>query len=284
MATELGIVDLLKVFGFDDRLKAKLVRHQDTRLDVADLIRDGWFELYQSLQAKPIFKNCHQIVSFIGDGSCRARLVGVYRVLRHGPASKSLIPSDCPYQQWGATSKHYYNLERCPEFANLEGRVVIDWGSGAIAWPQHLKNKPIIEIFPKGRILEPFRDYLDFSLSYHELTELVAKAHAHRDWMASLSAVAGVYLVLAQPTGHQYVGSAYGVGGIWARWSHYAATGHGGNTKLRALLKSDAAYPSAFRFSIVQVLPKTTAAAEVIRRESLYKAKLGSRAIGLNLN
>ena len=56
MATEIGIVDLLKVLGFDDRLKSKLVRHQDARYDVPALIRDGWFDLYQSLQKRPVFK------------------------------------------------------------------------------------------------------------------------------------------------------------------------------------------------------------------------------------
>jgi hypothetical protein len=102
--------------------------------------------------------------------------------------------------------------------------------------------------------------------------------------MSSLSAVAGVYLILAQPSGQQYVGAAYGLEGIWGRWLQYSANGHGGNAKLRALLASDSAYPKAFRFSILQVLPKTTTAPEVIRWESLYKAKLGSRATGLNLN
>jgi len=284
MATEIGIVDLLKVFGFDDRLKSKLVRHQDARYDVTTLIRDGWFDLYQSFQARPVFNDCEQIISFVGDGSGRARLVGVYRVLKQGASSKSLIPADCPYQEWGVTSKYHYELERCSEFANLEGRVVIDWGSGALAWHQHLKNKPVVEVFPKGRILDRFTDYLDFSLSYHQLTDLVSNANAHRDWVSSLSAVAGVYLILAQSTGHQYVGSAYGLDGIWGRWLQYATNGHGGNTKLRALLNSDDAYPNAFRFSILQVLPKTTATPEVIRWESLYKAKLGSRATGLNLN
>ncbi len=112
----------------------------------------------------------------------------------------------------------------------------------------------------------------------------MSKAHAHRDWVTSLSAVAGVYMILAQPTGHQYVGSAYGLDGIWGRWSQYAAKGHGGNAKLRDLLVTDGAYPNAFRFSILQVLPKTATKPEVIRWESLYKSKLGSRATGLNLN
>jgi hypothetical protein len=90
--TELGILDLLKVFGFDERKKSKLVRHQDARFDIPGLIREGWFDLYQSLQARPVFNGCEQIVSFIGDGSGRARLVGVYRVLKHGQATKSLVP------------------------------------------------------------------------------------------------------------------------------------------------------------------------------------------------
>jgi hypothetical protein len=284
MATEFGIVDLLKIFGFDETLTTKLVRHQDSRYDVSGLIRDGWFDLCQSLQARPVFNGCQQIVSFVGDGSRRARFVGLYKILNQASASKSLVPEDCPYQQWGVTSKYHYGLKRCPEYDSLGGRVVVVWGSGALAWHQHLKNKPVIEIFPKGRFLEPFTDYLDFSLSYRELMELFAKSEAHRDWMASLSAVAGVYLVLSQSTGHQYVGSAYGLGGIWARWSQYAMNGHGGNTKLKALLKKDLIHPNAFRFSVLHVLPKTTAPEEVIRRESLYKIKLGSRATGLNLN
>jgi hypothetical protein len=281
--TEIGIVDFLKVFGFDDQLKSKLVRHQDARYDINSLIRDGWFDLYQSLQARPVFKDCEQIISFVGDGSGRARFVGVYRVLKQEASSKSKVPANCPYQEWGVTSKFHYELERRSEFANIEGRLVINW-SGELAWHQHLKNRPVIEMFPKGRILDQFTDYLDFSLSYNQLTSLVANAKSHRDWVTSLSAVAGVYLILAQATGQQYVGSAYGLEGIWGRWLQYASNGHGGNKMLRELLDSDGTYPKAFLFSILQVLPKTTAPSEVIRWESLYKAKLGSRATGLNMN
>jgi len=81
-----------------------------------------------------------------------------------------------------------------------------------------------------------------------------------------------------------YVGSATGEGGIWARWQHYAYTGHGGNALLRDLIAQDPAYPNQCRFSVLQILPKTMARAEVIHREALYKRKLGTRATGLNLN
>lgn len=281
---QLGIIDLLLPLGFDPSLVTKLVRHQDAVHDIPSLIKSGWFDLYQSLQAKPVFKGCQQLVSFVGDGSGRARFIGVYRVIKEGNASKALVPPDCPFQQWGFSSKYHYELERRSEFSDLEGRVIVDWGTGALAWHQHLKNKRVIEVTPPGRLLSPFTDYLDFSLSHSELRDLILNPSAHKDWMSSLSAVSGLYLILAQKTGHQYVGSAYGLDGIWGRWAQYAINGHGGNVKLKELLATDKDYPDQLRYSILQVLPKTTTAAEVIRWESQYKVKLGCRVTGLNLN
>ena len=169
-------------------------------------------------------------------------------------------------------------------FDDFRDRLIIDWGPGALAWVQKLDNKPVLEILPPGRKLDPFEDYLEFSLTYAHLKDLFANEQAHRDWRIPLDAVAGVYLILAQKLGEQYVGSAYGEGGIWGRWAKYAASGDGGNVRLRDLLKRDSDYPEQFRFSVLQILPKTMTAVEVIKRETLYKHKLGSRATGLNSN
>lgn len=68
MTDELGILDLLTVRGFDPDCKAKLVRHQDKRYDIAQLQRDNWLDHYQAHQARDIFGNCDFIVTFIGDG------------------------------------------------------------------------------------------------------------------------------------------------------------------------------------------------------------------------
>jgi hypothetical protein len=132
--------------------------------------------------------------------------------------------------------------------------------------------------------MRPFTDYLDFSLTHAELREITANAAAHRDWQSSLQAVAGVYLILAQTTGDLYIGSASGGEGVWGRWRTYGETGHGGNVMLRELMDRDPDYPGAFRYSLLQVLPKSTTRAEVIRWEGEYKQKLGSRATGLNAN
>lgn len=284
MADELGIIDLLTARGFDPSCKCKLVRHQDKRYDIDALIRDGWLELYQSHQSRDVFANLDFIVAFSGDGSTRAKFLGVYRVLSGRPRTPADVPIHAPFPEWRDKPGFYYELEHQVQYADLEGRVVIEWGSGTLAWHQHLRNKPIIEIFPTGRALDPFTDYLDFSLSFHQLKDLIANPAAHRDWFSSLSAVAGVYLILAETTGAQYVGSAYGLDGIWGRWYQYAANGHGNNKLLRGLISGDRAYPDAFRYSLLQVLPKTTKDSEVIRWETQYKNKLGSRAKGLNAN
>lgn len=278
----LGIMDLLTPRGFDPTCRAKLVRHQDKRYDVHQLVRDGWIELYQSIQAKDIFGKCDYIVTFSGDGGTRAKMLGVYRVVKGRKQKPKDLPKGSPFEEWRGGDGYFYELDHQSQYADLEGRVVIDWGSAALSWHQYVANKPVIELYPPGRSLTPFTDYLDFSLSFSELRALIKSPDAHRDWKASLSVVFGIYLILAERTGHQYVGSACGLSGIWGRWSTYAATGHGGNKLLKELVASNLGYPDAFRFSILQVLPKTTKKTEVIRWENQYKLKLGSRATGLN--
>lgn len=280
----LGILDLLALRGFDTSLKAKLVRHKDARYDVHNLLRDGWFEAYQSYQSKPVFHGLQQIVSFVGVGGTRSRFVGVYRVLGFRPGPEVPVPPGCPFQEFQNDSRFRYALERDPAFEEFEHRIVVDWGRGAIAWHQKLANKPVLELLPKGRLLEPFKDYLDFTLTHAELRHLVSNPEANAEWRARLSAVAGVYLILATATGAQYIGSAYGAEGIWGRWSSYAKNGHGGNIKLKDLVTSNPAYPSAFVYSILQILPRSLALAEVLDWERRYKEKLGTRAIGLNAN
>lgn len=207
----LGLIDILKLAGFDPTLKTKLVRHQDRRYPVSELRRNSWLELYQSYQSKPKFHGIEQIVSFYGLPGTRAGFYGVYRVFSHRPASQGPTLAACDWsREWGgAGTGFFYDMTRDQRFDDLRDRLVIDWGPGTLAWVQKLENKPVLEITEPGRRLPPFEDYLEFSLTHAQLKDLFENEEAHRDWRAPLSAVAGIYLVLAQKSGNLYVGSAY---------------------------------------------------------------------------
>jgi hypothetical protein len=281
----IGLLDILKLTGFDATTPCKLVRHQDDRFPVDDLRRHDWLELYQSYQGRPIFHDVKQIISFYGLPGTRAGFYGVYKVLSHRPANQGPTLDRCPWSQdWHGEASFFYDLERDTSFDELRDRLIIDWGRATRSWVQNLANKPVLEIQEPGRRLPPFDDYLEFSLTFAQLKDLFANEEAHREWRARLSAVGGVYLILAEASGDLYVGSASGEGGIWGRWRQYANSGDAGNELLRDMIKRDPSYPSRFRFSLLQILPKTMARDEILRREALYKAKLGSRAKGLNLN
>ena len=77
---DLGVIDLLKLCNFDPACRSKLVRHQDKRYDVHDLLRRGWLEAYQCFQSKPVFDGQDFVVSFVGTEGTKARLLGVYKV------------------------------------------------------------------------------------------------------------------------------------------------------------------------------------------------------------
>jgi hypothetical protein len=204
---------------------------------------------------------------------------GVYKVLGHNsPRTRPALT-----QEW-SQARFFYDLERDPRFHDFRDRLIVDWGGGTRAWVQKLDNTPLLEILPAGRKLSPFVDYLEFSLTHAELRALFENEEAHRDWQIPLSAVAGIYLILDERSGNQYIGSAHGESGIWGRWRDYASSGHGGNLQLRDLIKKDSRYSDQFRFSVLQILPKTMARDEVLQRETRYKQKLGTRATGLNSN
>lgn len=279
------MLDILKIAGFEPDPQSRLVRHQDDRYPVEVLRRHEWLELYQAYQRRPVFRDVNRIISFYGLTGTRAGFYGVYRIIDQRPARKGPTLTSCEWsQRWNRESKVFYELERDSRFDHLRDRLIIDWGRATQSWVQKLSNKPLLEIQEPGRRLPPFEDYLEFNLTYGQLKDLFVNETAHRDWSASLRAVAGIYLILAETCGDLYIGSAYGAEGIWGRWRTYATTGHGGNAKLRARMKRDPDYPAKFRFSILQVLPKTMARDEVLARESRYKQKLGTRAIGLNVN
>lgn len=250
--------------------KVKIVRHKDGRAEYRDIIKDkAQLLAYQKEQTKHVFKDCDYIISFVGLDRSQAVLFGVFKV--HGWTSDD--------------DGYYYDLEHVDNFANLEDRLIIDWGTNAISWHQWYvgASKEVLQILPDGYVGH-FPGLLNFVLEFDELQTIIDHPDANYDWYHHLSAVNGVYMILDNKTGNQYIGSANGKNGIWQRWSDYASNYTGGNDQLISLLKTDPLYYKNFKYSVLQTLPSNITQREIVAIEKLYKEKLGSRAHGLNRN
>lgn len=281
----IGLIKILNLFGFDTCSRIKIVRHIDKKINIESLIFKNYFELYQKIQNKPIFNNFDHVISFIASSKTKAKFYGIYQVNGLTQLSYDLIPDECPYKEQWLSNEYYYNLKRLEEYDFLRNRIIIEWGKSAKSWHQKLrpeKDKEVLEIRTKGESLEVFDDYLDFILTYEQLSYIVNNSDANYEWRARLSAVAGVYLILDSKTGQQYIGSAYGSKGIWGRWEEYATNGHGNNKTLVSIFNENSKRKDDFVFSILQILPKSCAKEKVIKIEHKYMIKLGTKVTGLN--
>ena len=271
------IQELLYNRRLERNAKVKLVRHKDPQIDLYAKYKTDreWFFNYQTFQAKPIFRDTDYIVSFIGEAGVASRFIGVYKVCNE--KEQSTYDPNTPMD-----GKYIYDLQEEKGFEDLKERVIVKWNN-PISWHQWIKNEmEVIEIHP-GLHYKQFTDYFDFILSFNELKEIVTNQYS--DWKKMLSATKGIYLITDTNTGKLYVGSAYGENGIWGRWCEYVKTnGHGGNIKLKELICNDSAYGNHFQFSILMLLPKTVTPDEAIKKEGLFKNKLGTNSFGLNRN
>lgn len=276
------LLDLPGMRHLANTAKAKMVRHQDRRYDMGRLLAMGHFNTYQSFQSRPVFSDCHTILSFIGTGGTRARLVGVYRVGKcHKPGSRKL-PVDYP-DDMDVTGCCFYDLTRDPSFDDLAERVVIDWGTGTRSWCQRLRDREVIEILPAGYARD-FPGHFDFISSYAELSRIIQNPDANREWHRRLESVAGIYVITDQIDQVHYVGSAYGEAGLLGRWRIYAKKPDGGNKRLRELLKKHPGRHLRFNFAVLRTLDRSVTRAQVLELEAHFKKILGSRAVGLNAN
>ncbi len=278
----LGLNEILGLRGLKSTENTKLVRHQDKRMDVKMLRRQGFFDYYQRTQSKDVFK-CDRIVSFIGDEDGRAIFCGVYKVNAGRAVTEFEAPPGFPYPQYLTGSGFEYDLEKEPGYEDLEDRVVINWGDAPLAWHQWYQDKEVVEVLPKGFVMD-WPGYELVLLHHADLKRIVDNRTANREWFRRLSAVAGVYCILQEETGELYVGSACGKEGIWGRWSTYANTVHGGNVLLKERCEMVPGFKEGLVYSILKTMPLSTSKEEVLAAEASFKRKLGSRAFGLTAN
>lgn len=265
------LFDLHQFEQFRDDRFVKVLRHKESKWDLWELRGKGRFDHYQNRQSWDVFGNAHYIISFIAERNRYANFVGVWKVI----SKHKNIPKGFRYK-----------TKEISGFKDLERRLIVRWGEGTRSWAQWLHrqgNKEIIELLPPNYVMD-FPGFYNFTLSYAQLTTMINNPDSNREWQRMLSSISGVYVLLDQLTGKQYVGSAYGKGGIWARWIRYVKSPSGGNVLLKQLLEKNPTRYKQFQFSLLRVLEPSATKEEVIGQEVLTKKKLGSKAFGLNSN
>ena len=233
---------------------------------------DGVFKQWQEHQNKRNFK-CEHIVSLIYLGNSDWLFAGVYKVL--GVESKA---SDT--KSW-----FEYSTSQIPGVDHLVGRAIItfekDFRASYLRGERYADSLRVKEIKAERQSVGDFPGFNRICLSHRSLKTIVRQGL--QSWKTALDNVAGVYLIVDDKTGKQYVGSAYGDAGIWQRWSAYAATGHGGNKELKQLLaeKGDE-YSLNFLFTVLEVVDLNASKEFVLGRESHWKDVLLTRRYGYN--
>jgi hypothetical protein len=276
--------DILRKVNIDPE-KVKLIRHA--------LTDKGFKQCYDKHMVYEY--TCHQKTSFsngydywavfISDAGTLAKFYALYQVDSFVPDTSDRVPVNLPEREArGYNGKGaLFQLQRVDTLQEYEEKLTIDWGKSTRMWHQRgTTEKPVISIQPDRKRV--FCGYEDLVLSYDELQEIVTNQEVYDAWHTALSSIYAVYLIVDKESGKQYVGSAYGEGGLLGRWKCYVDTFHGGNKRMKALLDDAPDRYRQFQFSILQILPKTLTEESVVEIESLYKKKLMSIEFGLNDN
>lgn len=202
--------------------------------------------------------------------------VGVYKIVKR-------------YDDFKDT-KHGYDVELTDLCQELIGRLVINYHfrhahGRSVTMKNYINLISVAEILPSRYEGVQFPGFDSINITYKQLQTIV-KAD-NREWRTALQSIYAIYLILDQSTGKQYIGSAYGSGGLWKRWSDYIYTkGSGGNVGLHELLngKLDNYAEKNYKFSVLEFFSTKSSVEYVISRENFWKEVLMTRKFGLNRN
>lgn len=289
METRLTLQDLLKINGIDPK-DVLLIRHSLNHENFRICYEKGFLHEYTQIQPekdKALSEHKYWMI-FVSAGKTHSLFLEMYEFKGKEPLSEHKRSEKFPFQDYYDNKNGkdvLYKLDETDLFGDLKKRLVIDWGKGVINWYNKGTNeKPIVSI--QSVMPKIFPGFEKLVMTHSELETMVTDVtEEYREYKNALSAVKGVYLILNTRTGEQYIGSAYNEDGIFGRWTQYAiAPYHGGNQKLIELLHRHKEAYKNFQFSILQIFSKTATDDEIIKTESLFKEKLGSRVFGLNDN
>ena len=182
----------------------------------------------------------------------------------------------------GVAHSRAYESKILEEFRPYYGRLVIKTEPPGQSYNRlytNYKERLIVrEILPEVYSGAPFCGVRNLRASWWDLFN--AMQCVRQDWISSLSAQKGIYLITDKRTHERYVGSAYGAEGIWQRWMCYVMTeGHGGNVELMRRIKEDPEYGKKnFEFAVLETFGSSIGEEEILQRESWWKDTLYSRS------
>jgi hypothetical protein len=252
--------------------------------------RRDLFDSYQGThgpRTEAALQKAKYLASFIRHRAGTALFIGFYEVagMRVMPVEACLArPLHRELMSLGMTgfkatdgrdSVIEFDLRLTDWHASWRERLIVTWPPPDRAWYRWAdRNEFVVYAITEESVLAPaVPSWDELVVDWAELPILPAA------WRAALSQWRGIYLIIDQTDGKQYVGSAYGAENILQRWTNYARSGHGGNKHLKTR------DPSRFRFSILQRVSPDLDDASVIEIERTWKERLNTRAPdGLNDN
>lgn len=186
-------------------------------------------------------------------------------------------------------NSHSYDVElvdrSCPFVGRLKISLKRPGRLRAINLEKHYGNLVLSEILPAPYSGEAFCGYDQIDVSFPVLEAIFSIQRP--DWKAALENAKGVYLITDTSNGKRYVGSAYGLTGLWSRWACYVETGHGYNDDLKQVIRaSGIEYArSNFRFALLEHRTMKTDDNIIVQREQYWKNVLLTRGdFGYNKN
>ncbi len=270
------LFDLLRMQepSFDpSKAKVHLARYNQVDQPI-DVYKRGEFDEWQRWQNGHNF-NCSFVVSLIQVGSStRWMFAGLFK------------PTGYTIETGEKRDHYYYDLERVPSTADLEGRMFCAstyTKRNSYVYCSTVDDMTVVEMLRERLSVGVFPGYKRVDISKDDLDLLVR--NSTESWRTALSSVKGIYLITDTKTGKLYVGKADGEGGIWGRWCMYSSTGHGGNKALVKELGLKASDRQRdLRFSLLEIADLQSAPGEIDARESHWKDILMTRTTGYNLN
>ncbi len=291
-ASNIQLNDLLAKKGIDPK-GVLVLRHRPLERELRKILpwlaaeRPDIYNGYQQAQRPVVEKamtRAQYVASFIGHAPRQALFIGLYKNTGWRKVSFTQywkIPQNIELNSLGMrglgqerSSALWFDLKAVDFYRDWKGKLVVQWPGLERSWWRWSERNDfeIAAIFEESLLDAAMPSWEAIVLTWQELRVLPYR------WRSALAQWRGVYFVFDVSSGRGYVGSASGNENILQRWLGYAATGHGGNKKLKNCR------PANLRFSILQRVSPDMERKDVVQLEGSWKDRLHTRNSGLNDN